>query len=102
MPKLYSAPVEDSIGRKILHDLMEIIPGESKGAVFKKGQIIGAVQVIGVPACALFFKTMSIDLFLPRLLAGVSNTRMDMARMGHGAFCLDCKTCSYPKCPFGK
>jgi formylmethanofuran dehydrogenase subunit E len=63
---------------------------------------IGAVQVIGVPACALFFKTTSFDLFLPRLLAGVSITRMDLARMGHGAFCLDCKTCSYPKCPFGK
>ena len=63
---------------------------------------IGAVQVIGVPACALFFKTTSFDLFLPRLLAGVPITRMDLARMGHGAFCLDCKTCSYPKCPFGK
>ncbi|MFH0998074.1 MAG: FmdE family protein [Pseudomonadota bacterium] len=63
---------------------------------------IGAVQVIGVPACALFFKTTSFDLFLPRLLAGVPITRMDLARMGHGAFCLECKTCSYPKCPFGK
>ena len=63
---------------------------------------IGAVQVIGVPACALFFKTTSFDLFLPRLLAGVPITRIDLSRMGHGAFCLECKTCSYPKCPFGK
>ena len=63
---------------------------------------IGAVQVIGVPACALFFKTTSFDLLLPRLLAGVPITRIDLSRMGHGAFCLECKTCSYPKCPFGK
>jgi formylmethanofuran dehydrogenase subunit E len=63
---------------------------------------IGAVQVIGVPACALYFKTTSFDLLLPRLLAGVPITRMDLARMGHGAFCLECKTCSFPKCPFGK
>ena len=42
MPRLHAAPIEDSIGRKILHDLTEIVPGESKGPVFKKGQIIGA------------------------------------------------------------
>jgi formylmethanofuran dehydrogenase subunit E len=63
---------------------------------------IGAVQVIGVPACALYFKTTSFDLLLPRLLAGVPITRTDLARMGHGAFCLECKSCSFPKCPFGK
>ncbi|MFZ3048197.1 MAG: molybdopterin-binding protein, partial [Desulfatirhabdiaceae bacterium] len=63
---------------------------------------IGTVQVIGVPACALFFPTTSFDILLPRLLANISITRADLARMGHGAFCLECKSCSYPKCPFGK
>ena len=63
---------------------------------------IGAVQVIGVPACALYFKTTSLDLFLPRMLAGVEITRLDLAKMGNGAFCLGCKTCTFPKCPFGK
>jgi formylmethanofuran dehydrogenase subunit E len=63
---------------------------------------IQSVPVIGVPACALFFPTTSFDLLLPRLLAGIPITREDIARMGHGAFCLECKTCSYPKCPFGK
>ena len=42
IPQLHAALIEDSIGRKILHDLTEIIPGESKGPVFKKGQVIGA------------------------------------------------------------
>ena len=64
---------------------------------------IGPVQVMGVPACALFFKTTSFDLLLPRLLAGLSITRRDLARMGHGAFCLNCKLCTFPqKCPLGK
>ena len=63
---------------------------------------IGNVQVIGVPACALFFKTTSFDLLLPRLLADIPITRADLAVMGHGAFCLECKSCSFPKCPFGK
>ena len=34
---------------------------------------IGPVQVMGVPACALYFKTTSFDLLLPRLLAGLDH-----------------------------
>lgn len=63
---------------------------------------IGQVQVLGVPACALFFKTTSLDLFLPRLLAGRAITRRELARMGAGSLCMQCRTCSFPKCPFGK
>ncbi len=63
---------------------------------------IGPVQVMGVPACALYFKTTSFDLLLPRLLAGRFPTRRDLAQLGHGAFCLECKSCTFPKCPFGK
>jgi formylmethanofuran dehydrogenase subunit E len=63
---------------------------------------IGPVQIIGVPACALYFKSTSFDLLLPRLLARLPITRLDLARLGHGAFCLECKACTFPKCPFGK
>ncbi len=63
---------------------------------------IGPVQVMGVPACALYFKTTSLDLLLPRLLAGLFPSRSDLAKLGHGAFCLECKVCTFPKCPFGK
>jgi formylmethanofuran dehydrogenase subunit E len=63
---------------------------------------IGPVQVMGVPACALYFKTTSFDLLLPRLLAGRFPSRQDLAKLGHGAFCLECKSCTFPKCPFGK
>jgi formylmethanofuran dehydrogenase subunit E len=63
---------------------------------------IGSVEVVGVPACALFFKTTSLDILLPRVLAGVSPTRRELARLGHGGMCMQCKRCTYPKCPFGK
>lgn len=63
---------------------------------------IGSVQVLGVPACALFYKTTSLDLLLPRLLAGCELTRRDLAQFGHGGMCSECKTCTFPKCPFGK
>lgn len=63
---------------------------------------IGAVPVLGVPACALHFKTTSLDLLLPRLLAGLDIRRSDLARLGLGGYCLGCKVCAYPKCSFGK
>lgn len=71
------------------------------GAMTLVGRI-GDVQVLGVPACALFYKTTSLDLILPRLLAGRSVTRQELARMAEGGFCLSCRTCTFPKCPFGK
>ncbi|MFZ2089796.1 MAG: FmdE family protein [Desulfobaccales bacterium] len=71
------------------------------GAMTLVGRI-GAVRVIGVPACALYFKRTSFDLILPRLLAGLELKRRDLARLGHGALCLECQTCSFPKCPFGR
>mgnify|MGYP006293041077 FL=1 len=63
---------------------------------------IGTVQVFGVPACALFCKTTSFDLLLPRLLTGLEITRSELAKMGHGAMCNECKNCTYPKCTFGR
>jgi formylmethanofuran dehydrogenase subunit E len=63
---------------------------------------IGNTRVLGVPACALYFKTTSLDLLLPRILAGIDITRTDLSKMGMGSFCLECRICSFPKCPFGK
>jgi formylmethanofuran dehydrogenase subunit E len=62
---------------------------------------IGDVKLIGVPACALFFQTTSLDIVLPRVLAGLDITRSDLARLGHGGMCMECKSCTFPKCPFG-
>jgi formylmethanofuran dehydrogenase subunit E len=63
---------------------------------------IGTAQVIGVPACALYFNITSFDLLLPRLLAGLDITAKDMAQMGEGGLCQNCRLCTFPKCPFGK
>lgn len=60
----------------------------------------GAMQVIGVPACALYFKATLFDALLPRLLAGRKLTRAHLAAMGEGGFCKNCKVCTWPKCTF--
>lgn len=71
------------------------------GAMTLVGKI-GSIPLLGVPACALFFKNTSLDLLLPRLLAGIQITREELASMGEGGMCLNCTNCSFPKCPFGK
>jgi formylmethanofuran dehydrogenase subunit E len=63
---------------------------------------LGQVQVIGVPAGALYYKTTGFDLLLPRLLAGQFPTREDLAQLGHGAFCLECEECRFPRCTFSR
>lgn len=60
------------------------------------------VQVVGVPACALYHRTTFLDLILPRLLCGRDFTHEDAARMAEGGYCMGCKVCTWPKCPFGK
>ncbi|TIH12932.1 trehalose-binding protein [Marinifilum sp. JC120] len=62
----------------------------------------GEARVIGVPACALFFKTTSLDLVLPKVIAGQDVTRNDLASLADGGYCMECKVCTFPKCPFGK
>jgi len=71
------------------------------GAMFLVGYI-GEVPVLGLPACGMFHKITVFDLVLPRVLSGEKITRHDMAMLGHGGLCRQCKTCAYPICGFGK
>jgi molybdopterin biosynthesis enzyme len=71
------------------------------GAMFMLAYI-GNIPVLGVPACGIYHETTILDLLLPRILAGEKLCRKDIALMGHGGLCLNCPTCRYPVCPFGK
>ena len=71
------------------------------GAMFMAAEIDG-VPILGVPACGLYHETTILDLVLPRILAGETIRRRDLAVMGHGGLCLNCETCRFPACPFGK
>lgn len=71
------------------------------GAMFLVGRI-GDVPVLGLPACGMFHKITVFDLLLPRILTGESIGRRELADMGHGGLCRNCKQCRYPVCNFGK
>ncbi len=60
------------------------------------------IPVIGIPACGMYHKTTVLDLILPRILAGETIGRRELAELGHGGLCLGCQECRFPLCPFGK
>ena len=71
------------------------------GAMFMVAYLKG-VPVLGIPACGMYASRTILDLVLPRVLAGEKITRNEIAALGHGGLCLKCKTCTFPRCPFGK
>lgn len=71
------------------------------GAMFLLGYL-GAVPVLGLPGCVMYYKSSIFDLVVPRLLAGDRLTREDIAALGHGGYCSACAECRFPRCPFGK
>ncbi len=71
------------------------------GAMFLVGRI-GTVPVLGLPACGMFHRITVFDLVLPRLLVGEQIGREELAAIGHGGLCRNCKVCQYPVCSFGK
>jgi len=63
---------------------------------------MGDTPVCAVPAAALHFSSTSLDILLPRMLAGEKIYKEDMAKLAHGGLCHFCKKCVYPICPFGR
>lgn len=63
---------------------------------------LGDIPILGLPGCVMYHKTTIFDLILPRILAGDEITRTDIAKLGHGGLCLECSTCEFPNCAFGK
>lgn len=61
-----------------------------------------SIPILGIPACGMYHRTTIFDLVFPRVLAGERIGRRELAEMGHGGLCLDCKECRYPLCHFGK
>lgn len=71
------------------------------GAMFMVGRL-GNIPVLGIPACGMYSATTILDLVYPRILTGEQLTRTEIAALGHGGLCLQCKHCTFPICPFGK
>lgn len=62
----------------------------------------GDMPIMGLPGCVMYAKRTIFDLVLPRVLCGEKLTKEDLAMYGHGGLCLECDTCTFPNCGFGK
>jgi molybdenum cofactor synthesis domain-containing protein len=63
---------------------------------------LGKTMLVGVPGASMHFKTTSLDVFLPRIFAGVEITKDEIAGYGEGGLCMGCTECRYPICYFGR
>lgn len=74
-----------------------VLPGAMLMAAYLDG-----VPVAGLPGCVMYARRTVFDLVLPLFLADVPVTAEDLAAMGHGGLCLNCESCTWPNCGFGK
>ena len=72
------------------------------GAMFLLGYYDDGVPVMGLPGCVMYARASIFDIVLPRIVAGIRMERGDFTRLGNGGLCLQCGTCTYPNCGFGK
>ncbi|MBA4367352.1 MAG: molybdopterin-binding protein [Desulfobacterium sp.] len=84
-------------GADEVHYGAAVLPGSMFMVAYCNG-----VPILGIPACGLHHRITVLDLVLPRILSGEHIGKKELAFLGHGGLCLDCKQCVYPHCPFGK
>ena len=60
------------------------------------------VPILGLPGCVMYAKRTIFDLVLPRIMADDPITKEDIAALGEGGLCLNCRICTFPNCGFGK
>lgn len=60
------------------------------------------IPLVGLPGCVMYAKRTVFDLILPRLMADDQISAQEIASYGEGGLCLNCQTCTFPNCGFGK
>ncbi len=60
------------------------------------------IPIIGLPGCVMYAKRTVFDLVLPRILAKDRPDITDLVKYGEGGMCLNCESCVFPNCGFGK
>ena len=72
------------------------------GAMFLLGYFENGTPIMGLPGCVMYAGRTIFDLILPRVLAGQKLEKREIDAYGEGGLCLNCQTCHFPHCSFGK
>lgn len=62
---------------------------------------LGETVLVGVPGASMHSAVTSLEVFLPRIFAGVEIRQEKIAGYGEGGLCMGCEVCTFPKCGFG-
>ena len=86
-----------SCGARLITQGVPMQPGNMLTIAYLNGTVL-----IGVPGASMHSPVTSLDVFLPRVFAGVEITKDDIPGLGEGGFCSVCEVCTYPRCYFGR
>ena len=80
-----------------------VLPGAMMLVSYYTNEADGRViPILGLPGCVMYSKRTIFDLVLPRLIADDEVKADELAGLGEGGLCLNCKVCTFPNCGFGK
>ena len=90
-------------GARIVSYGAPVLPGAMMLVSYYTNEADGRViPILGLPGCVMYSKRTIFDLVLPRLIADDEVTADELAGLGEGGLCLNCKVCTFPNCGFGK
>lgn len=72
------------------------------GSMFLVAYFDDGTPVLGLPGCVMYSKRTIFDIVMPWIVCGVPITKEWIDSLGDGGLCLDCPTCIFPACGFGK
>lgn len=72
------------------------------GAMLLVSYMENGVPVLGLPGCVMYARRTVFDLILPYIFTDTPITADFLAGLGHGGYCRNCETCTFPNCSFGK
>ncbi len=62
----------------------------------------GDTALVGVPGAAISSPVTVLDVLLPQLFTGKKFTKQELVNLGAGGLCMQCGTCHFPNCGYGK
>ena len=86
-----------SCGARVITQGVPMQPGNMLTIAYLEDTVL-----IGVPGASMHSPVTSLDVFLPRVFAGIEITPDDIPGLGDGGFCSNCAECIYPRCYFGR
>ncbi len=79
-----------------------VLPGAMFMLAYKNREGGTDIPLVGLPGCVMYASRTIFDLILPRLFADDFVLKEEIEDLGEGGLCLNCKTCTFPNCGFGK